>query len=298
MIETALGEGLAGGEGSKMSGETEGVSDREVSLDVEEGSSHNGFFGEDDSSSLREALVDTVHDVVGGRDIDEVDGLLESGGSSVLASVEDSSSSGDDLSTTSVDGIGMKLNIEDVEFNTSHGFLSEDSFLGGPLESGFHVVLDFTEVLDGGSFVNKEVGAAIFRAEGPDLSGLVLFPLVFVDKESSEDLGFVLNSDDLVFDVKGEFLLEGLGSHVQLIVLVGGLGQASLAGDLSDSFLVGDYGVGLDDFDVGVLLNEILQADFQMEFTTTGDDVLVFSGDNLDHRVGLGHLLETIDKLG
>ena len=100
MIEDALREGLAGGEGSQVSSETEGVSDREVSLDVEEGSSHNGFFGEDDSSSLREALVDTVHDVVGGGDVDEVDGLLESGLGGVLASVEDSSGSGDDLGTT------------------------------------------------------------------------------------------------------------------------------------------------------------------------------------------------------
>lgn len=83
-----------------MSGETEGVSDGEVSFDIEEGSSHDGVFREDDSSSLREALVDTVHDVVGGGDIDEVDGLLESGFSSVFASVEDSSSSGDDLGTT------------------------------------------------------------------------------------------------------------------------------------------------------------------------------------------------------
>jgi hypothetical protein len=100
MIEDALREGLSGSEGSKMGSETEGISDGEVSFDVEEGSSHNRVLREDDSSSLREALVDTVHDVVGGGDIDEVDGLLESGLSGVLASVEDSSSSGDDLGTT------------------------------------------------------------------------------------------------------------------------------------------------------------------------------------------------------
>ena len=83
-----------------MSGETERVSDGKVSFDVKEGSSLDRLLREDDSSSLREALVDTVHDVVGGRDIDEVDGLLESGSSGVLAGIVDSSSSGDDLSTT------------------------------------------------------------------------------------------------------------------------------------------------------------------------------------------------------
>ena len=83
-----------------MSSETEGISDREVSFDVEEGSSHYRVFSEDNTSSLREALVDTVHDIVGGGNINEVDGLLESGSSSVLASVIDSSSSGDDLGTT------------------------------------------------------------------------------------------------------------------------------------------------------------------------------------------------------
>jgi hypothetical protein len=53
------------------------------------------------------------------------------------------------------------------------------------------------------------------------------------------------------------------------------------------------------DLTLGVLFNEILQADFDVELTATSDDVLtrLFS-DTLDERIGLGKLLETFDKLG
>ncbi len=100
MIKDALREGLSGSEGSEMCSETEGLRDGEVSLDVEEGSTRNTFFRKDHTSSLGEDLVNTVHDVIRSRNIDQVDGLLESGGGSVLTSVVDSSSSGDDLGTT------------------------------------------------------------------------------------------------------------------------------------------------------------------------------------------------------
>lgn len=192
----------------------------------------------------------------------------------------------------------MKLNIEDVESDTSHAFFGEDSFLGDPLEGAFHVILDFGEVLDGTGLVDKKVGSGVFGAEGPELSGVVLFPLVFVDEGSGGDLDVILSSDDSVLDVEGEFFLKGLSNEVELVMLVGGFGETGLGASGSDGFLVRNDGVGLDDFDVGVFFNEIFQADFQVEFSATGDNVFGFSGDNLDQGVGLGHLFKSVDELG
>lgn len=197
-----------------------------------------------------------------------------------------------------MNSVGVELNIEDVESDSSHALFGEDSFLGDPLEGAFHVILDFGEVLHGGGLVDEKVGAGVFGTEGPEFSGVMLFPLVFVDEGSGGDFNIICGSDDSVFDVEGEFLLEGLGDEVELVVLVGGFGEAGLGGSGSDGFLVRHDGVGLDDFDVGVFFDEILHADFQMEFSATGDNVLGFSGDNLDQGVGLGHLFKSIDELG
>jgi len=197
-----------------------------------------------------------------------------------------------------VNSVGVELNIEDVESDSSHAFFGEDSFLGDPLEGAFHVILDFVEVLHGGGLVDENVGAVVFGTEGPEFSGVGLFPLVFVDEDSGGDFNIILGSDDSVFDVEGEFILKGLGGEVELVVLVGGFGEAGLGGNGSDGFLVRHDGVGLDNFDVGVFFDEILHADFQMEFSATGDNVLGFSGDNLDQGVGLGHLFKSIDELG
>jgi hypothetical protein len=49
-----------------------------------------------------------------------------------------------------------------------------------------------------------------------------------------------------------------------------------LGGFFSDGFLVGNDWVSLFNFALGILFDEILKADFDMEFTTTGNNV--FSG--------------------
>jgi len=90
-----------------------------------------------------------------------------------------------------------------------------------------------------------------------------------------------------------------LSNTVKSVVLVGRLGETNLVGLGGDGFLVGNDGVGLLDFAVSVFLLEIVQADFDVEFTATSDNVLsVFFVDNQDQRIRLGELVKTIDKLG
>jgi hypothetical protein len=105
-----------------------------------------------------ETHVDTTLSVLRALDLDRVHRLLETRLGEEGRSVADSSADGDELSSTSVDGVGVKGNIHlvtkgerephDVEPDTSLVLLANDSLLGGPLEGGDARVLDLVEVLD------------------------------------------------------------------------------------------------------------------------------------------------------
>ena len=64
MVEDALREGTAGGGCSEGLSETERLSDGEVGLDNEEGSTGNGLFTDNDTSSLGKSLIDTTHSII------------------------------------------------------------------------------------------------------------------------------------------------------------------------------------------------------------------------------------------
>ena len=102
-------------------------------------------------------------------------------------------------------------------------------------------------------------------------------------------LGLLLVADLTVLDLIGQTVGQGVTLHEETVMLVGGLGQAHLAGLFGDGFPVGDDWVGLSDRDAGVVLFEILEADFEVELAGTGDDVLTgLAGLDDDHGVGLG----------
>jgi len=82
-------------------------------------------------------------------------------------------------------------------------------------------------------------------------------------------------------------------------MLVGGLGEVKLGGLLSDGFLVGDNRVTLLDLTLGELFLKILKADLNMEFSTSGNNMLTrLFGVAENQWVGLGEFTETLNKLG
>ena len=95
-----------------------------------------------------EAPVDTTDGMLGALDLDEEDGHLEARPGRELRSVHGTSGGGDELTTSSVDSIGMEGNILEVESDTSHVLFDEDTFLGGPVEGSFHGVLNLVKVLE------------------------------------------------------------------------------------------------------------------------------------------------------
>jgi hypothetical protein len=173
-----------------------------------------------------------------------------------------------------VDSVGVEGNILDVEADTSHVFVSQSTFFGGPLEGGLAGVLDFVHELALLSDIDQQVGASGLGTETPDLLGIVGVPSEFVLENLVADLNVLLGVDFVIFDGLGELVGEGESSAEDSVVLVGGLREADLAGLSTDSFLVGDDGVTLLELALSEVLLEILEANFDVEFTAASDDVL------------------------
>ena len=299
VIEHALREGTARGGSAEGLSETEGLGDGQVGLDHAEGSSANGLFTNDHTATLGEAAVNAGHGVIGGLDFDQEDRLLEAGFGGELSGVEDTAGGGGDLSSAAMDGVGVESDIGDVETDSAHSFVAHDTLLGGLLEGGDAGVLNLAHELALLGDIDKEVGAGGLGAEAPDLLGIIGVPLVFVLEDLVADLHVLLGIDLLVLDSLGELVTDGLGSAENTVVLVGGLGEADLVGLLGDGLLVGHDGVTLLELALGELLLEILEANFDVELTATGDNVLTgFLSGTDDQGVGLGELAEAFDELG
>lgn len=299
MVEDGLGEGLAGSVGAQVGVETERLLDGKVGLDVEERSTRALSLLEDVTSPAGKDTVDTTHGVLGNLDLDQEDGLEKRGLGEQSSGVQDTTSSGDDLTTTTVDSIGVEGDIHDVEADRAHGLLGNGTFLGGPLETGDDRVLDFVKVLDGLGLVNQEVGTVGVGTEAPNLTSIGDIPTVFVSKETGASLEIITRANLASLNVLGDLLTKRRGSDVQTVVLVGRLGQSDDAGIGTNGLTVLDDGVGDAERNTSVVLLEILQANLEVELTSTGNNVLTGVGDvGKDTRVGLGQTLETFDELG
>lgn len=299
VVKDGLREGLATGGGTEVTGETEGLVDGQVGLDVEQRSTGTLLLSVDVTTTAGESTVDTTHGLLGHLDLDVEDGLEQSGLGQHGRGVQDTTSSGDDLTTTTVNGISVQGDIQDVEANGTHGLLSHGTLTGSPLETRDERVLDFVQVLDGLGLVDQQVGTGGVGTETPDLTGIGDIPAVLVSHETGTSLEVVTGGDLAGLDGERQVLTEGRSSEIQTVVLVGRLGEGGHARLGGDGLTVGDDRVRDTERDTGVVILEILQANLQVQFTGTGNDVLTGLGDeSQDTRVGLGETLETFDQLG
>ena len=107
MVKHTLREGSSTGQFSQVLGESERLSDWQVTLHNDQWGSRDWFFTDHNTSSLGQALVNSTHGIIWGLNFAQEDWLLESWFGSQLGSVQDSSGSGDDLTSSSVDGISV-----------------------------------------------------------------------------------------------------------------------------------------------------------------------------------------------
>ena len=227
MVKDSLREGLALGRATEIRVETEGLHDRQVRLDREHGGSGTLLLGEDLATTPVEHRVDTTNGVLRALDLDKVDRLLETGGGEQARSVGNTTASGDKLSSTTVDGVGMELqikvserfnqthtdmiayrNIHNVYSNTTHVLLSADTLLRRPLERSDTRVLDFVKVLHTLGDIDQQIRAGSVRAETPDLAGIGNIPTVLVGENTSASLEIVTGVDLAILDRLAEFILK------------------------------------------------------------------------------------------
>ena len=160
--------------------------------------------------------------------------------------------------------------------------ISHDTLLGSPLEGSLDGVLDFLEVLNLFGDINDDVGASGIWTEAPDLLGIIRIPLIIILKDSGSFSLLLLGGNLVIFNGLSELITERRSGTEDSVMLVGRLGETDLGGLLSDSLLVGNDWVTLLDWALSVLLFEILEADFDVELTATGNNVLtrLLSGAN------------------
>lgn len=79
----------------------------------------DGLLTNDDTSSLGKALINGADGIIWSLDFNQEDWLLEFWAGCELASVEISSGSRDNLTTSSMDGIIVERNIMNVDSDTS-----------------------------------------------------------------------------------------------------------------------------------------------------------------------------------
>ena len=117
VVEDRLREGLATSIRSEVGSETERLVDGQVSLDVEQWCTWTLFLGEDVTTSSGQYTVDTAHGLLWYLDLDQEDWLEDTWVGKESCSVKHTTSSWDELTSTTVNGIGMQSDIHDVEAN-------------------------------------------------------------------------------------------------------------------------------------------------------------------------------------
>jgi len=198
-----------------------------------------------------------------------------------------------------MDGISVQSHIEDVDADTTHVLLASNTLLGRPLEGSNARILDFVEILHTLGNIDQQIGAGGVGTETPDLPGVSDIPTELVGHDTGTDLEIVTGGDLARLDGKGELLVDWHGLNEEAIVLVLRLGKSDDGGFGLDGFTVRYDGVGDLERNTSVVVLEILQANLQMELTSTGDNVLTsLVNPCLDTGIGLGETLETFDKLG
>jgi len=298
--EHTLGESLSSGSSSQGGGESERFSDGQVSSDNIGGGSLDLFFFDNSSSSLIENIIDSSHRIGGGGNFGNKDGFLESRAGGKFTTIIDSSGSGDDLTTSSMNGIGVENDIHKIDFDGSHVFVGHDGFFGGPLESILHGIFDFIHELDSLGGINEDVSSVIFGSVRPNFEGIIFFPSIDILKMSGSffRIGF-RTSSFISFNIFGKIIFEGGGLGVKSVMFVGGFGEADLAGNFSNGFFEGNDRVGFDNFNVGEFGLEIVETNFNMEFSTTSDNMFTsfFSSDE-NQGIGFGEFFKSIDQFG
>jgi len=173
-----------------------------------------------------------------------------------------------------MDGISVEFTINNVESHTSHVLFTENTLFGSVLERWNHWFFDFIHILDSLSNIDNHVGASVFWTETPNLGSIVLFPTEFFNQSLTSGFDILRGIDFTVFDKVWEIFVKWASSTGKSIVFVLRFGHSWLRRFSSHTFLIGDNWIRFNDWDLSEIVFQIVKTDFNVEFTTSGNDVL------------------------
>ncbi|KAH3663650.1 hypothetical protein OGAPHI_005051 [Ogataea philodendri] len=298
VVEDHLWESLTTGSLSQITSETEGLIDRQVSLHSEQWSTWSLFLRDNLTSLSVQNRVDTTNSVLWTLNLNQEDRLLDSWLSQKHSSKGSSSHGWHDLTSTSVDSIGVQSNIHDVESDTSQGLTNNWTLLGSPLETGVNVILDFKQVLNSLGLVNDNVRSVTVWTETPDLSGVGDIPTVLVSHQSGSLLEVVSGVNLSALNSTADLVVQWLGLQVDSVVLVWRLGQSDDSGLSLNGLSVRNNWRRDSQWNTGVVVLQVTQTNLQVQLTSGSNNVLTRLR-NRSHNtwVGLGQSLKTLNQL-
>ena len=185
VVERALREGLATRVGTEIGRETKGFHDWQVRQERHLGRTGSLLLREDVTTTTGQDTVDITHGILRHRNVTQVNGLEETGLGHHHGRKADTTTGRHDLSHTTVNGIGVKDNIHQVETAAAHLLVAERTVLGGPSETTDHGFLNLQQVVDSLGGVDEHVGAGSLGSKGPDLTGFRHIPAEIISERAA-----------------------------------------------------------------------------------------------------------------
>lgn len=222
------------------------------------------------------------------------------------------------LISTSMDRVGMKSNVHNVEADSPHWLLGARSLfvmkvlafderaegerggrtLGSPLEPGDERVLHLREVLNAYCTVHENVGSSLVGAEAPQLLRLRGLPPKLAAQHGRPNFRVVPRSNFSFFNHSRELLSKRIRGRPYAVVTVRRFRERARGRGAEDRLAEVDDRFRDLEGHAGVCILEVGEADLEMKLAGSRNDVLACFGDGReDARVRFRETLEAFDEL-
>mmetsp|Transcript_10137 Transcript_10137/g.18257 ORF Transcript_10137/g.18257 Transcript_10137/m.18257 type:complete len:533 (+) Transcript_10137:1602-3200(+) len=199
--------------------------------------------------------------------------------------------------------ISVKHAVNHVETNTTHVFVTNDTFLGSPLEGSNNRVLDFVEVLHCLGLIHKQVRTSGLRSEAPNLLCSIFVHAVLFRQDLRPCFRIVTRSNLTFLDCVSESFRKRFSIHKETIVLVWRFRQTHTIlctiFNTFDGLAIRHHWVRYLDFSaIHKVLLQILEANLNVQLSASSNHVFTaLLGKALHQRIRLCKAFQTFNKL-
>ena len=184
----------------------------------------------------------------------EIVRLHQAGGGHEESRIGHAPGCGNDLSPTALHWRVGNGRVKELELAVADRFIAERALAGGPLKALHNRWFDRVEQLlvhlRCQRVILQNVRPCIRGPKGPNGSRCEYIPFILGLKKIAKLLARPLAADHATFNVFRQALLQWLGNHCELVLLVGRLGKAFEGRRIHHRFAEGHRGIG--DADINV----------------------------------------------